>query len=206
MTVNNYDPITGRPIFVDTDAPDIKVDPTEAAKYAADVGNRIVRANLAALDAYAFKRAGLRGEASDTGLEYRFNGTGWVRTQTSRLIGQWHKNIAGGSSGGQALGPSSSSYVIAAVPYARSIRVMAMGGVLPSAIGNGGVLIVPSTGSWVGNPTGEHRINASPGVFNDLSYVWYMLSLPASTALTLTLTSQSSVAAGYDLHFTVEEF
>lgn len=205
MAVNSFDSVTGRPIFVDTDAPDIKVDPTETAKYAADVGNRIIRANLAALDAYAYKRAGLRGEAADTGLEYRFNGTGWVRTQTSRLIGQWHKNIAGGSAGGQALGPSSSSYAIAAAPYARSIRVTVMGGVLPSAVGNGGVSVVPSTGVWAGGAN-EHRVNASPGVFTDLSYQWFMASLPAGTALTLTLTSQSSVTAGYDLHFTVEEF
>lgn len=78
MAVNSNDPTTGRPIFVDTDAPDIKVDPTEAAKYAADVGNRIVRANLAALDLYAYKRAGLSGHALDTGVDYLHDGTGWI--------------------------------------------------------------------------------------------------------------------------------
>lgn len=77
MAVNSYDPTTGRPIFVDTDAPDIKVDPTEAAKYAADVGNRVVLANLAALDAYTYERAGLSGHALDTGVEYVHDGTGW---------------------------------------------------------------------------------------------------------------------------------
>lgn len=205
MAIDDTDPVTGRPIFLDTKNPDIKVDPTEAAKYAADVGNRIIRANLAGLNAYAHKRAGLAGNALDTGLEYRHDGTGWVRASAARLLGQWHKNVPGASAGGQPLGPSGSTYVIAAAPYARSIRVMGMGGVLPSAIGNGGVSIVPSTGSWAGG-TNEHRINASPGVFNDLSYVWYMLSLPANTALTLTMTSQSSVTAGYDLHFIVEEF
>jgi hypothetical protein len=77
MAVNSYDPTTGRPIFIDTDPPDIKVDPTEAAKYAADVGNRIVRPNLAALEAYEFKRAGLEGVAEDTGAVYGHNGSGW---------------------------------------------------------------------------------------------------------------------------------
>lgn len=77
MAVNSNDPTTGRPIFVDTDAPDIKVDPTEAAKYAADVGNRIIRANFAALEAYAYKRAGLMGHALDTGANYVHTGSGW---------------------------------------------------------------------------------------------------------------------------------
>lgn len=77
MAVNSYDPVTGRPIFLDTDAPDIKVDPSKAAEYAADVGNRIVRANKAALDAYPYKRAGLAGRALDTRIEYIHNGTTW---------------------------------------------------------------------------------------------------------------------------------
>lgn len=75
--MNSYDPVTGRPIFVDTDAPDIKVDPTEAARYAADVGNRIIRASLAELNAYAYKRPGLLGFAADTGAEYVYASAGW---------------------------------------------------------------------------------------------------------------------------------
>lgn len=205
MAVDTYDPTTGRPIFSDSGAPDIGVDPTAVGIYAAEVGNRIVKANLTALNAYPYKRTGLHGEALDTGLEYRYSGSGWVRIQTSRLITQWHKNIPGNSSGGQPLGPSGNSYVVTAVPYARAIRISAMGGVLPSANGNGGVSIVPSTGAWAGGAN-EHRVNATTGQFNDLSYVWYMTNLPANTALTLTMTSQSSVTAGYDLHFTVEEF
>lgn len=86
MAVNSYDPTTGRPIFVDTDAPDIKVDPTEAAKYAADVGTRIIRANLAALDAYGYKRKGLKGFALDTGYEYVHNGTAWVTASGFELV------------------------------------------------------------------------------------------------------------------------
>lgn len=77
MAANGYDPVDGSPLFSDTDAPDIKVDPRAAAIYAAGVGNRIVRANLAALDAYAYKRAGLSGYALDTNRDYVHDGTGW---------------------------------------------------------------------------------------------------------------------------------
>lgn len=83
MAVNSYDPTTGRPIFVDTDAPDIKVDPTQAALYAADVGSRIIRANLAALNSYAYKRKGLAGFALDTGVSYVHDGSGWVPLNTT---------------------------------------------------------------------------------------------------------------------------
>jgi hypothetical protein len=87
MAVNSFDPITGAPRFVDSDAPDIKVDPNEAAKYAADVGNYIVRDNLTALDAYAYKRKGLRGFARDTGYEYLHDGTAWTTASAFVLLG-----------------------------------------------------------------------------------------------------------------------
>lgn len=76
MAVNSYG-ADGHPIFVDTDAPDIKVDPTKAAEYAGDVGNRIIRADLAALNAYAYKRDGLRGITLDTDTEYGYDGSSW---------------------------------------------------------------------------------------------------------------------------------
>lgn len=77
MAANGYDPTDGSPLFSDSDAPDIKLDPRQAAIYAADVGNRIIRANLAGLDAYAYEREGLRGYALDTNSEYLHDGTGW---------------------------------------------------------------------------------------------------------------------------------
>lgn len=86
MAVDSYDPTTGYPIFVDTGAPDTGVDPTEVAKYAADVGNRIVRANLAALDAYVYKRAGLSGHALDTKVDYIHDGSGWVQVGASPWV------------------------------------------------------------------------------------------------------------------------
>lgn len=78
MAADSRDPLTGAYIFSDTGAPDIGVDPTLVSEQANDVGTRIIRPNLAGLDAYAFKRVGLRGCALDTGCEYRHNGSGWV--------------------------------------------------------------------------------------------------------------------------------
>lgn len=95
MAVNSVDPATGRPIFLDTDAPDIKVDPTEAAKYAADVGNRIVRDNLAGLVAYPHKRKGLRGYAKDSGYEYVHDGNDWITAQAFVLIASQTLTAAG---------------------------------------------------------------------------------------------------------------
>lgn len=78
LAIDERDPLTGYPKFLDTGAPDIGVDPTEAAKYASEVGNRIMLANKSALDAYDYRRKGLRGKALDTGYEYEHDGTGWV--------------------------------------------------------------------------------------------------------------------------------
>ncbi|MDQ0726800.1 hypothetical protein [Microbacterium sp. W4I20] len=77
MTYDDRDPLTGAYIFSDAGAPDIGVDPTIISEQANDVGNRIIRDNFAALDAYPYKRAGLLGYAADTDTEYRHNGTGW---------------------------------------------------------------------------------------------------------------------------------
>lgn len=78
MAVDSFSPTDGHPIFLDTGAPDLAVDPTKVAEYAADVGNRIIRADLATLNAYAYKRKGLRGVALDTLTEYLHDGTSWV--------------------------------------------------------------------------------------------------------------------------------
>ena len=107
MAANSYDATTGRPIFVDTDPPDIKVDPTQAALYAADVGNRIIRANLAALQAYAYKRKGLTGIALDTLITYVYDGSGWV-TLTSTWVTGWSGLTAASgwtANGGAAISP-----------------------------------------------------------------------------------------------------
>lgn len=77
MAASSFDPTTGAPRFADSGAPDVGLDPQLAADYAADVGNYIVRANLAGLTAYAYKREGLRGYAKDTDRTYVHDGTDW---------------------------------------------------------------------------------------------------------------------------------
>lgn len=77
MAASSFDATTGAPRFADSGAPDVGLDPQLAADYAADVGNYIVRANLAALTAYAYKREGLRGYAKDTDRSYVHDGTDW---------------------------------------------------------------------------------------------------------------------------------
>ena len=108
MAVNTFDPTTGRPIFLDGDAPDTAVNPTAVGQYAADVGNRIVRANLAALDAYEYKRDGLMGYAADTKTDYFHDGTGWkVRIQDTGWL-----SLGPFSSGWSAQSPDAVGYRI----------------------------------------------------------------------------------------------
>lgn len=80
MAVDNTNAVTGAPEYLNAAASDLGVDLTALGVYAADVGNRIVRANLAGLNAYTWKRQGLQGHALDTGQDYLHNGTGWVAT------------------------------------------------------------------------------------------------------------------------------
>lgn len=77
MVADSRDPSTGSYIFLDSGAPDIGVDQTLVSEQANDVGTRIVRADLTALNAYPYARSGLLGYAVDTDTEYRHNGTGW---------------------------------------------------------------------------------------------------------------------------------
>lgn len=87
MAIDSRDPVTGSLIFTDTGAPDIGVDPTEVSKQANDVGTRPMRADLAALNSYAYRRKGLRGKALDTMIEYEHTGSGWVPVG-GRLVGR----------------------------------------------------------------------------------------------------------------------
>lgn len=77
MAVNSYDPTDGHPVFLGTDAPDIKVDPTKVSEYAAEVGTRLI-GSTAERDAYAYAREGLGWYDTDLNQEMIHNGTGWV--------------------------------------------------------------------------------------------------------------------------------
>lgn len=104
MAIDSYDPITGAPQFSGAGAPDIAVDPTEVAKYAADVGNHIVRSTLAELEAYPYKRAGLLGYAAN--VVYLHDGTNWVR----RFWDTDWQNITGLTAGWSAQSPDVLEY------------------------------------------------------------------------------------------------
>lgn len=83
MAKYGNDPIDGRPQFRDTDAPDIKLDPQQAADYAAEVGNRIV-GTTAYLDGYPFKRDGLAGYDTTRGSDVICRGGVWRRVVSYR--------------------------------------------------------------------------------------------------------------------------
>lgn len=91
MTVNRYSTVDGHPIFEDTDAPDIKVDPTKVSEFAADVGTRIVRGSASAITSYAFMRPGMGGHDTSTGTEYVGTSAGPVpvRTLKTDFTPQW---------------------------------------------------------------------------------------------------------------------
>lgn len=177
---------------------------TQTAPFTAAAGGVVWLRNQAEEDAWV-PADGSTGFRMDTQrLICRRNGT-WRPVPLGSLLAEWHINVAAGSGGGQPLGPSAApTLVIPAAPYARAIRVTVQGGVFLSAPGDGGVSVVPSTGAWAG-ATNSHRVWGTTSVFSDLAYVFYMASLPAATSLTLTLSTASSVNAGYDIHFRVEE-
>lgn len=84
MAVNSYDATTGHPIFDDSDAPDIKVDPTKVAEYAAEVGTRLI-GSTAERTGYSYAREGLRWYDTDESAEFLYDGSGWKL---------WHKHTA----------------------------------------------------------------------------------------------------------------
>lgn len=101
MAVGSYDPTTGRPIFPDSGAPDVGVDPTAVGIYAAEVGNRIM-GTTAYLTNYAYRRDGLGGFDTTRGCPVIYRGTfatgTWKREVSFRTF-----NIArGGMTDGTA--------------------------------------------------------------------------------------------------------
>nr|WP_278101171.1 hypothetical protein [Microbacterium proteolyticum] len=76
MTSYAKDSTTGKPLFRDADAPDIKQDPQEAADYAAEVGNMIV-GSTAYIAGYPYQRKGLSAYDTTENILKRHNGTGF---------------------------------------------------------------------------------------------------------------------------------
>jgi hypothetical protein len=77
MAASSNDPTTGSPIFLDSDAPDPAVNPTQVAEYAASVGTRLI-GSTAERTAYTYAREGLRWYDTTLDREYIHTGSGWV--------------------------------------------------------------------------------------------------------------------------------
>ena len=77
MAYSSLDPSTGAPVFLDSDAPDPAVNPSQVAAFAAEVGTRLI-GTTAERTAYAYAREGLRWFDTTTDKEYLYNGSGWV--------------------------------------------------------------------------------------------------------------------------------
>lgn len=80
MAVNSYDATDGHPIFVDSDEPDVKLDPTKAAEYAAKAGTRAIGTTAQRTSppsGWPVAREGLRWRDTTNGVEYEHDGSGW---------------------------------------------------------------------------------------------------------------------------------
>lgn len=156
MAVDAYDVTTGAPIFLDSGAPDTAVDPTAVGTYAAEVGNRIVKANLAALVAYAFKRDGLAGHALDSGVEYRYDGSAWVPAgigsfKSIQVTAAGAGTVTNGSAMGAFAGVSLSSAVITGVACRAKVTVRFK--FSANAVGCGAAVGVSGSGATTITPT-----------------------------------------------------
>lgn len=81
MAVNANDPVTGYPIFYDTEGVELGVDQTAIAEYAASVGNHL-RGTTAERLAYAYGREGLFWSDTDLDTVFYHSGTGWLAAYT----------------------------------------------------------------------------------------------------------------------------
>lgn len=86
MASSSLDPVTGAPRFLDADAPDPAVNPTEVAAFAAKVGTRLI-GTTAERDAYPYKREGLEWYNTTKDLVEVYNGTGWVADTQFHVTG-----------------------------------------------------------------------------------------------------------------------
>jgi hypothetical protein len=77
MAYSSLDPTTGQPVFLDSDAPDPAVNPSQVAAYAAQVGTRLI-GTTAERTAYSYAREGLCWFDTTLDQEFIYNGSGWV--------------------------------------------------------------------------------------------------------------------------------
>lgn len=92
MAASSYDPTTGAPVFLDGDAPDPAVNPTQVAGYAATVGTRLI-GTTAQRTGYAYAREGLRWWDTDVDAEFLHDGSGW--NEVYRPATAWSPTVTG---------------------------------------------------------------------------------------------------------------
>lgn len=83
MTSYAKDPTTGHPLFRDSDAPDVKQDPQEAAEFAAKVGTRLIGTTTERTN-YEYARPGLLWWDTTLGTEFVYLPAGWTPRYTPR--------------------------------------------------------------------------------------------------------------------------
>jgi hypothetical protein len=90
MASSSNDPTTGAPVFLDSDAPDPAVNPSEVAGFAASVGTRLI-GSTTERNAYAYGRDGLRWYDTTLKTEYRDDGTNWRAELTLQKAFTWSR-------------------------------------------------------------------------------------------------------------------
>jgi hypothetical protein len=90
MASSSNDPTTGAPVYLDTDAPDPAVNPSEVAGFAASVGTRLI-GSTTDLNAYGYGRDGLRWYDTTLKCEYRHDGTSWRAEMTLQKAFTWSR-------------------------------------------------------------------------------------------------------------------
>lgn len=78
MAASSYNATTGAPEYDDADAPDVAVNPTEVAAFAASVGTRLIGDDTS-MGAYAYAREGLQWYNTTDKATYVHDGTDWVK-------------------------------------------------------------------------------------------------------------------------------
>jgi hypothetical protein len=90
MASSSNDPTTGAPVFLDSDAPDPAVNPSEVAGYAASVGTRLI-GSTTERNAYAYGRDGLRWYDTTLKCEYRHDGASWRPEMSLQKAFTWSR-------------------------------------------------------------------------------------------------------------------
>jgi hypothetical protein len=160
MAYSSLDPTTGAPVYLDSDAPDPAVNPSQVAEYAAQVGTRLI-GTTAQRTAYSYARDGLCWYDTTLDREYRHNGTGWV---AQPIIKFGYVSAATDASGDVTV-----THGLGAAPTGISVIMLSTGPVVPNQL-------VPQVNT-VGSTTFKvriQRVDAGMTAFgvNGVQFYW----------------------------------